>query len=215
MKKVLLTGFEPFGGETTNPALEAVKRLDGSRIEEYTVISRELPTVFGESIERLKASIEEVQPDIIICVGQAGGRPDITVERVAINVDDARIADNKGQQPVDTPVIEGGPAAYWSTLPIKAMVRRMRDSGIPASVSQTAGTFVCNHIFYALMHQLASSFKKRRGGFIHIPFLPEQAAHHPGNPSMSLEQITKAIEIGIETAISYETDIVEIGGQTH
>jgi pyroglutamyl-peptidase len=215
MKKVLLTGFEPFGGETTNPALEAVKRLDGSRIEEYTVISRELPTVFGESIERLKASIEEVQPDIIICVGQAGGRPDITVERVAINVDDARIADNKGQQPVDTPVIEGGPAAYWSTLPIKAMVRRMRDSGIPASVSQTAGTFVCNHIFYALMHQLASSFKKRRGGFIHIPFLPEQAAYHPGNPSMSLEQITKAIEIGIETAISYETDIVEIGGQTH
>lgn len=152
---------------------------------------------------------------MIICIGQAGGRPDITIERVAINVDDARIADNEGNQPVDVPVVEEGPAAYWSTLPMKAIVKRLQEEGIPASVSQTAGTFVCNHLFYGLMHELEKHDKKIKGGFVHIPFLPEQASNYPGQPSMSLSTISKGIELAVEVTMTVEVDIVEIGGTTH
>ncbi|XOK63073.1 pyroglutamyl-peptidase I [Paenibacillus elgii] len=214
MENILVTGFDPFGGQRVNPALEAVRRLQGITVEGYRVETREIPTVFDKSIERLLAAVSEIKPKLVICVGQAGGRPDITIERIAININDARIADNDGQQPIDTPVIPGGPAAYWSTLPIKAMVKEMNDRGIPASVSHTAGTFVCNHLFYGLMHHLATTGNAVvRGGFIHIPFLPEQAVQHKGQPSMSLEAIVKGLEAGIGAAIRYQEDIVVSTGQ--
>lgn len=215
MATILLTGFEPFGGEATNPALESVMKLDGRKVGNYTIVARRVPTVFDESIASLQEYMKDLNPSLVICVGQAGGRPDITLERVAINVNDARIADNKGQQPIDTPVIEDGPVGYWSTLPIKAIVKTMRDNGIPASVSQTAGTFVCNHIFYGLMQLLEKTGNSVRGGFIHIPYLPEQAAAHPGQPSMSLDTIVKGLQFAIEAAVTYEKDIIEVGGRTH
>ncbi|PEB59750.1 pyroglutamyl-peptidase I [Bacillus cereus] len=215
MKTVLLTGFDPFGGESINPAWEVAKSLHEKTIEEYKIISKQVPTVFQKSISVLKEYIEELNPEMIICIGQAVGRPDITIERIAINIDDARIADNEGNQPVDVPVIEEGPAAYWSTLPMKAIVKRLHEEGIPASVSQTAGTFVCNHLFYGLMHELEKRDKKIKGGFIHIPFLPEQASNYPGQPSMSLSTISKGIELAIEVTMTVEVDIVEVGGATH
>ncbi|MBO1580428.1 pyroglutamyl-peptidase I [Bacillus sp. XF8] len=215
MKTVLLTGFEPFGGEEINPAWEVAKQLDGQVIGDYKIISKQVPTVFHKSLQVLQSYMKEIEPELVVCIGQAGGRPDITVERVAINVDDARIADNEGNQPVDVPIVEGGPVAYWSTLPMKATVKKLREEGIPASVSQTAGTFVCNHLFYGLMHMLAKEENEARGGFIHIPFLPEQASSHPGQPSMSLSTITKGIELLIRVVLEVETDIIECGGATH
>lgn len=213
MKKILVTGFDPFGGESINPALESIKQLKGWQVGDYQVVICEIPTVFGLSCERLVSAIEETNPDIVICVGQAGGRPDITVERVAINVNDARIPDNENNQPIDMPVIEGGPVGYWSTLPIKAMVKDMNESGVPASVSQTAGTFVCNHLFYGLMHYVAQSKRAIRGGFIHIPFLPEQAVRHPGQPHMSMDIIVKGLKVAIESAIKHDKDLLIAGGQ--
>lgn len=215
MGNVLLTGFEPFGGEQRNPSLEAVMKLDGRMVAGVTICSRQVPTVFGEAIKGLEGFIDEVNPALVICVGQAGGRPDLGVERVAINVNDASIPDNMGQQPVDSPIIEAGAVGYWSTLPIKTIVKRMRENGIPASVSQTAGTFVCNHIFYGLMYLLQKADNNVRGGFIHIPFLPEQAARHPGRPSMSLDLVVRGLEIAIETSIATQVDQAESGGQTH
>ncbi|MGL4522278.1 MAG: pyroglutamyl-peptidase I [Bacilli bacterium] len=215
MRTVLLTGFDPFGGEKTNPAWESVKLLDGKTINGWRVVSRMIPTVFGRSAKALQVLMAEFQPELVICVGQAGGRPDITIERVAINVDDARIPDNDGSQPIDVAIAEDGPVAYWTTLPLKAMVQDLKASGIPASVSHTAGTFVCNHIFYSLMHSIATGQSSTRGGFIHIPYLPLQAANHPGAASMSLDVIVKGLEIAIASAIATEQDIVVVGGQTH
>lgn len=215
MTKVLVTGFEPFGGDAINPALEAIKKIQQHKRvdDQIEVITQEIPTVFQKSIQALKETIEAVQPDVVICVGQAGGRSEISVERVAINVDDARIPDNEGNQPVDKPIVNAGPAAYWSTLPIKAIVQAIQNAGIPSSVSQTAGTFVCNHIFYGLAHLIATEYPSIRGGFIHIPFLPEQAVKHKGQPSMGLESIVRALEIAIETAAFVKEDIAAVGGQ--
>lgn len=213
MRKVVVTGFDPFGGERINPAAEAVKRLAGTTADGVTIAAYEVPTVFGASIEKLRHIIKEEQPELVLCVGQAGGRAEISVERVAINVDDARIPDNAGQQPVDTAVVPGGPVGYWSTLPIKAVVRDIRATGIPAGISQTAGTFVCNHLFYGLMHLLASEFPGVRGGFIHIPFLPEQAVNHPGQPSLSLEHIVQGLQVAVATSLQVEADAVIGGGQ--
>lgn len=212
MQKILVTGFEPFDGEPVNPAWESVQRLDGKELGGYQVFSRQVPTVFYDSVKQLRAHIEEADPDIVICVGQAGGRSDLSIERIAINVDDAGIPDNAGQQPVDTPFIAEGPAAYFSTLPIKAIVQALLAAGVPASVSQTAGTYVCNHIFYGLMHVLATEKSSIRGGFIHIPFLPEQIVRHPGQPSMSVETLTKGLEVAIEATIFNATDVVLAGG---
>lgn len=214
MKTVLITGFEPFGGEKINPSWEVVSRLDNAIIRGCRVVARQLPCVFGESLSVLNAAIDALSPALVLAVGQAGGRSDITVERVAINVDDARIADNKGQQPVDMPIVIDGPAAWFSTLPIKAMVSAMREAGVPASVSQTAGTFVCNHVMYGLLHKL-SGLSEVKGGFIHIPYLPQQAAAHPGAPSMAAETVRQALEIAIETALQVEKDLVVTGGATH
>lgn len=213
MKKVLLTGFSPFGGEKVNPALEAVKQFQNKTLEGVQVTVLEIPTAFRKSLEILRHGIEETTPDVVICVGQAGGRSEISLERVAINVDDARIPDNEGNQPIDTPIVEDGPVAYWSTLPIKAIVQNIRKAGIPAAVSNTAGTFVCNHLFYGLAHLIATRFPSVRGGFIHIPYLPEQAVNHPGQPSMSLDTIVKGLEIAVLTSANLEEDIVAAGGQ--
>lgn len=213
MKKILLAGFDPFGEEEVNPATEAVKCMNEEVIENYVVSTIEVSTIFDKCIEQLTDAIDRMNPDLVICVGQAGGRPDISIERVAINVNDARIPDNNGNQPIDTPVIPSGPSAYWSTLPIKAIVKSLKEDGIPASVSQTAGTFVCNHIFYGLMHELASNHSSVRGGFIHIPFLPEQTAEKPEQPSMSLDIIVKGLRGAISTAILNKEDVKAAGGQ--
>jgi pyroglutamyl-peptidase len=213
MKRVLLTGFEPFGGESINPSWETLKLLQLQHIDGAEVMTRQIPTVFHHSIQALKQAVEETNPSIVICVGQAGGRSDISVERVAINVNDARIPDNDGNQPIDTPIAENGPVAYWSTLPIKAIVENMKRDLVPASVSHTAGTFVCNHLFYGLAHLIATERPGMRGGFIHIPYLPEQAVRYPGKPSMSLELLAKGLEICVKTTIEHEKDIIAVGGQ--
>lgn len=210
-RKVLLTGFEPFGGESINPSGEIARQLHGMVIGGHRVLGALLPCVFGAAITELKKQIRATKPALIVCVGQAGGRAEITPERVAINVDDARIPDNAGRQPVDRPVVRGGPAAYWSTLPIKAIVAELRRREIPAAVSQTAGTFVCNHVFYGLMHELRR--KKVRGGFIHVPFLPEQAK--PGQTSLTLEIMTAAIGAAVTVALKTRRDTRSAGGATH
>jgi len=214
MKTVLLTGFEPFNKATINPAWEAVRALEGWQGEGFRVEVRQLPCVFDGAIDTLCAMVDAMQPDIVIAVGQAGGRPDISVERVAINVDDASILDNAGQQPIDRTIRADGPAAYFSTLPIKAVVAAMRERGLVAGVSQTAGTFVCNHVFYGLMHHTAG--KPVKAGFIHVPFLPEQASLRQDNPpSMALEDIVAGIRIAVETAVKVERDVAHAGGATH
>jgi pyroglutamyl-peptidase len=214
MKTVLLTGFEPFDGAATNPSWEAVRLLDGWSGDGFRVEARMLPCVFGRAAETLCGFVDELKPDIAIAVGQAGGRPEISIERIAINVDDARIPDNAGQQPVDVPIAADGPAAYFTTLPIKAMAAAIREQGIRAGVSQTAGTFVCNHVFYALMHRLHGLPVK--AGFIHVPFLPEQVegrADHP--PAMALDEIVAGLRVAVEVALAVDADLAEAGGATH
>ena len=211
-RKVLLTGFEPFGGETMNPSAEIARLLHGASVAGHEVVGALLPCVFGAAITELRKQIRVTKPVLVICVGQAGGRADITPERVAINVDDARIADNAGRRPVDKAIAPKGPAAYWSTLPIKALVAALRAKEIPASVSQTAGTFVCNHVFYGLMHELRGQ-KQVRGGFIHVPFLPEQAKS--GQASLPLETMVAGVVLAIETAIRVKRDRRLAGGATH
>ncbi|MDU1833070.1 MAG: pyroglutamyl-peptidase I, partial [Finegoldia magna] len=164
--KILVSGFDPFGGEKINPAIEAVKLLP-DEIKGNEVIKIEIPTVIGKSVDKLKEKIAEVKPDVVISVGQAGGREDITVERVAINVDDCRIKDNEGNQPIDEKIAEDGPDAYLLTLPIKAIVENIKSANIPASVSNTAGTFICNHVAYGMAHLRATEYPNMRTGFIH------------------------------------------------
>ncbi|MEW7851135.1 pyroglutamyl-peptidase I [Massilia aurea] len=216
IQTVLLTGFEPFNGATINPAWEAVRSLEGWQGEHFQVEVRQLPCIFGDANEDLAALIDELHPDVVIAVGQAGGRPDISVERVAINVDDASILDNGGQQPVDATIAQDGPAAYFSTLPIKAIVHALRDRQLLASVSQTAGTFVCNHVFYGLMHHAAAQPQAIKAGFIHVPFLPEQAAlREDAPPSMALEDIIAGIKLAVEVTLAVDADLREAGGATH
>ena len=200
----MLTGFDAFGGEHINPSWLAVKALHGRQIASHRLVAAQLPTVFDESLRVLHALLLEHRPALTICVGQAGGRSALSLERVAINVDDARIADNAGTQPVDSPVAAGGPAAYFTSLPIKAMLLALQHEGLAAEVSQTAGTFVCNHVFYGLMHWLATQrgFKTKRGGFIHVPFLPEQGA-----PSMQLADITRGLQIAVRCALKTVQDV--------
>ena len=199
MKKLLITGFQPFDGESVNPALEVAKGLQGKTINGYEVIAREIPVVRFEALKAVQAAIEELQPNAVITIGQAGGRPDITVERVGINIDDFRIPDNKGNQPIDEPVVTGGPVAYLATLPIKKMVANVKAQGIPASVSNSAGTYVCNHLLYGLLHYLTTQGKTAiPAGFIHIPYLPEQMAVRSGKDAqvatMSLDTLLKGFE---------------------
>ena len=215
-KTILLTGFEPFGGEAINPSWEAVRALDGKIMSDGSVIAvARLPCVFGDSLDVLAQHVCKHKARIVVCVGQAGGRSELSIERVAINVDDARIPDNAGAQPIDTAIRADGPAAYFSTLPIKAIVAALQAKEIPAAVSQTAGTFVCNHVFYGLMHLAAQTPKIKRAGFVHIPFLPEQAIRHPNTPSMSLEVMVAGLEQIIESTLTVKTDLGATGGSTH
>jgi len=216
MRKVLVAGIAPFEGEKVNPSWEVVKQLGDLELSGAKIVVRQLPCVFGKAIDALNAAIDEVLPEMVICVGQAGGRSDFSIERVAININDARIPDNEKNQPVDEAIVAGGPAAYFSSLPIKTIVNGLRESGIPASVSQTAGTYVCNHIMYGLLHRLAQpSCKVVKGGFIHIPYLPEQAARHPGAPSMSVNTVLNALELTIAIALHTEQDLRIAEGATH
>ena len=211
-RMVLITGFEAFGGETSNPSAEIARALDGKIIEGRPVVGAVLPCVFGTSAEELLRWLRVVRPELVVCVGQAGGRSAITPERVAINVDDALIPDNAGVRPVDVPILRGGPAAYWSTLPIKAIVAGLTAQGIPSAVSTTAGTFVCNHVFYRLMHALVRR-KGIRGGFVHVPFLPQQAKR--GQPSLPLDAMIAAITEVVAISLVTRRDIRRAGGQTH
>ncbi|WP_332848364.1 pyroglutamyl-peptidase I [Massilia sp. S19_KUP03_FR1] len=213
MKTVLLTGFEPFNGAAINPAWEAVRALDGWEGPGFTVHTRQLPCVFGLSTRLLLDAIEECKPDLVIAVGQAGGRPDITVERIAINIDDAPIPDNDQWQPLDATIVAAGPAAYFATLPIKAMVQAMRDGGVAASVSQTAGTFVCNHVFYGLMHFTYGL--PLQAGFIHVPFLPEQVLDKPGVAAMELAHIIDGLRAAVTAAVHGAGISARVGGATH
>ncbi|MBW7896782.1 MAG: pyroglutamyl-peptidase I [Opitutaceae bacterium] len=209
MKTVLLTGFEPFGGERTNPSQAVVHKLHGGVIRRHRIEGAVLPCAFRDSLAVLRGLIRRHDPTVVICLGQAGGRAAITPERVAINIDDARIPDNAGQQPVDRPVVRGGPAAYFSTLPIKAMVRDLRAAGLPAEVSQTAGTFVCNHVFYGLMHALRER-PSVRGGFIHLPWLSGQGA-----PALDPAAMETGIRLAIAAALRCRRDVRLAGGRLH
>ena len=214
--KILVTGFDPFGTDTMNPAIEAVKRLPDT-VNGADIIKLEIPTVFGKSAEVVRQAMTEHDVDYVLNIGQAGGRFDMTPERVAINLDDARIADNEGNQPIDVPIKADGEAAYFSQLPIKAMVTAMKEAGIPASVSNSAGTFVCNHIMYQTLYLTHTEFPKAKAGFIHVPFLPEQVLERPNMASMSLSDIVKAIEASLEAIVDYhgKDDLKVVGGKTH
>jgi pyroglutamyl-peptidase len=213
MAKVLLTGFEPFGGELVNPSWQAVTLLAERRTSLITV---ELPCAFATSLSTLRTAIGLHQPDLVVCVGQAGGRPDVTPERVAVNLTDARIPDNADAQPIDVPVVPGGPVGYFSTLPVKACVAAIREAGIPASVSHTAGTFVCNQVFYGLMHLLATEFPGIRGGFVHVPYSPEQvAAAGSAAPSLSIDKCADALGVLVDTALTVEEDLHVTAGALH
>jgi pyroglutamyl-peptidase len=212
-RSVLLTGFDPFGGDTINPSWEAVSRVHGETNADRRVITAQLPTTFAGAPKALRAALRRHAPDLVLCVGQAGGRAALSLERVAINVNDARIPDNAGAQPVDTRVVKRGPAAYFTSLPIKAMHADLRAAGIPAEISQTAGTFVCNQAFYVLMHALAGS--RVRGGFLHIPYVPEQVEGSPGMPSLDLDTVVAGLRVCIETALRTRKDRRIAAGATH
>lgn len=212
--KVLVTGFDPFDGETVNPAWEAVKHLP-SNIEGHGIDKLEIPTVFDESIEVIKAHLAKHHYDIVIAVGQAGGRYGITPERVAININDARIPDNQKQQPIDVPIQKDGAAAYFSKLPVKRMVEAIRDCDIPASLSNSAGTFVCNHIIYQLAYLAETTYPQLKTGFIHVPFAPKQVVDKPDKPSMSVALMTKGLEAAIKVCLKFDEDNNIALGSTH
>ena len=195
--KILVTGFDPFGGESVNPAIEAVKRLPDV-IGGATIIRQEIPTSCVSSLQLIEALLIQHDPDVVLSVGQAGGRAAITVERVGINIDDFSIKDNDGNQICDEPIFADGPDAYFLNLPVKKMVERIQDRRIPAAVSNTAGTFVCNHVAYGTRYLIEKKYPGKRSGFIHIPYLPEQTVNKPGIPSMGLEMIVEGLTAAIE-----------------
>ena len=211
MKKILVTGFDPFGGEKVNPALEVIKLLP-KKIGENEVRILEIPTVYKKSVEKIEKEIESYKPDYVLSIGQAGGRASISIERVAINIDDFRIKDNEGNQPIDENIFEDGENAYFSTLPIKSIQDELSKNNIPSSISNTAGTFVCNHVFYGVRYLVEKKYKGKKSGFIHIPYLPEQVIGKVNTPSMSLDNILRGIIIAIETIFSVEDDIKKLGG---
>ncbi len=214
MTRVLLTGFEPFGGERVNPSWQAVWRLAAAPPDGCETTAVQLPCAFGDSLQALRTAVERTAPEVVVCVGQAGGRADLTVERVAVNVNDAAIPDNAGRQPIDAPVVDWGPVGYFATLPVKACVAGARAAGVPASVSQTAGTYVCNHVFYGLMHLIATERPALRGGFVHIPYAPEQVLDR-ALPSMSVTLAVEGLRAVVAAAVARREDIAAVGGATH
>lgn len=212
--KILITGFDPFGGESVNPALEAVKLMK-DEIAGAKIVKLEIPTVFHKSVEKIHETMKAEKPDVVLSIGQAGGRFGVTPERVAINVDDARIKDNEGNQPVDVPVFADGAPAYFSSLPVKAMVEAIKAKGLPASLSNSAGTFVCNHVMYGVLYYIDKEFPGVRGGFIHVPFITNQVVTKSNMPSMALADITEALEAAVEAIVKNEKDIQAVGGEIH
>jgi len=212
--KVLITGFDPFGGEPINPAWEAVKLMK-EEIAGAEIVKLQIPTVVNKSIEKVHEKMKELQPDIVISVGQAGGRFGVTPERVAINVTDARIPDNEGNQPIDVPIFEDGDAAYFSNLPVKAMVQAIKDAGYPSVLSNSAGTYICNHVMYGILYYIRKEFPTVRGGFIHVPYAASQVVDKPGTPSMSLLDITASLEAAVKAAVENQADIKAVGGAIH
>ena len=214
--RILLTGFDPFNGARINPSWQAVQALHNRQIGGRRVVAAQLPTVFGDSLRVLDTLLDQLRPELVICVGQAGGRSALSLERVAINVDDAPIPDNAGRQPVDHPVAPGAPVAYFSSLPIKAALAALQREGLPAEVSQTAGTFVCNHVFYGLMHRLAThpGLRHARGGFVHVPWLPEQ-----GSPSLPLADVVSGLRTVVRAALAEPPPVAVLArpgaGATH
>lgn len=205
--KVLITGFDPFGGESVNPAYEAVKLLP-EMVAGAEVIKMEIPTVYHKAGEAVEEGIKKYQPDVVICVGQAGGRSSITIEKVAINLAEARIPDNDGKQPMDQPLRQDGENAYFTNLPCKAIVKEIRDAGIPAHISYTAGTFVCNDVMYSLLYMIDKKYNHIRGGFIHVPYAMSQVVEKPvGTCAMSLETIAKGLELSIKAIVENKEDI--------
>lgn len=213
--KILVTAFDPFGGEKVNPAALAVSLLK-ENIAGASIIKLTVPTIFNKSIATVYEEINKENPDVVICVGQAGGRSHITVEKVALNLNDARIPDNEGNQPIDTTIFADGETAYFSTLPIKAMVSYMKENGVPATVSYTAGTFVCNHLMYGTLYHIHNSFSHIRGGFIHVPYIPEQvSSRNDDMPSMSIDMIVLGLELAITATVENYEDIKTSGGTLH
>lgn len=212
--KLLLTAFDPFGGERVNPAQEAVK-LVSEQVGNVQITKCDVPTVFGKSVEVVADAIARHRPDAVLCIGQAGGRAGLTPERVAINLEDASIPDNAGNQPVDKAVFSDGPNAYFSTLPVKAMAAAIREAGLPAYISYTAGTFVCNHLMYGVLYTLEKQYPGVRGGFMHVPYIPQQVSGGKQAPSMPVEDIAKGIEAAIGAIGEYETDSLVSEGTTH
>ncbi len=208
--RILLTGFEPFGGDRINPSWLVAQALHGQQIDGATVHSLQLPCVFGRSLVHLQEALAQHRPQLVLALGLAAGRAEMSVERVAINVDDARIADNAGAAPIDQPVVPRGPAAYFSTLPIKAMVHGMNNTGVPAVVSQTAGTFVCNHVFFGLMHLLRRR-RAARGGFMHVPLLAEQAVE-AGLPGLDMDTQCRGVTAALQAALQHQADLQTTGG---
>lgn len=202
--RVLVTGFDPFGGDAVNPSWLAAERLHRRRIAGHPVVAAQLPTQFGAALPRLYALLTQYRPRLVICLGLAANRRVLSLERVAINVQDARIADNAGAQPIDEPVLPDAPVAYFSSLPIKAMLADIQAAGIPVEVSQSAGTFVCNQVFYGLMHRLTTGrgLRRARGGFVHLPPLVDHAAH-----GLSLDQMVEGLRVGIRTALVTQRDL--------
>ena len=211
---ILVTGFDPFGGEAVNPAWEAVQRLPKT-IAGHTIQKLEIPTVFNKSKDVIASALSKGDVDVVLAIGQAGGRTEITPERVGINIDDARIADNEGQQPIDEAIQPTGAPAYFSNLPVKRMTEAIKTAGVPARLSNTAGTFVCNHILYQLGYLQDTAYPNMQFGFIHVPFIPEQVTHKPGQPSMSLESIVKGLEAAIAVIDGTEEDLNIALGETH
>ncbi len=209
--KILVTGFDPFGGEPINPAIESVKRLPDN-IAGAEIIKLEIPTVRKKSLEKIEKAINEHNPDVILSIGQAGGRFDISIERVGINLDDFRIPDNEGNQIIDEPIFPDGENSYFVKLPVKAMVQNVQKNNIPASVSYTAGTFVCNHVLYGVLYLIEKKYKGKKSGFIHIPFLPQQVIDKRNMPSMELNTIVKGLTAAIEAIVKNNEDIKEVGG---
>lgn len=198
--KILLTGFEPFGGESINPAKEAVK-LVKDEIKGAQIVKCYVPVVFGKAIDTVYEAMKKENPDAVLLIGQAGGRYEITPERIAINCDDGRIPDNEGNQPVDQPVVADGPAAYFSTLPVKKMVEYMKNVNIPAAISNSAGTYVCNHLMYGVLNHIEKEFPNAIGGFMHVPYLHEQVMNKKEVASLSKEDVVKGIEASLEAIV--------------
>ena len=212
--KILLTAFEPFGGDAINPAQEAVAQV-ADRIGEAEIVKLSVPVVFGKSVEVVRRTMEAERPDVVLCIGQAGGRFGLTPERVAINIDDARIPDNEGNQPLDKPIFEDGAPAYFTSLPVKAMVAAIREADVRSSLSYTAGTYVCNHLMYGVLYHIAKSYPEMRGGFMHVPFLHEQIMNRPNTPSLSKEDIVRGIEAAVEAIVKNDEDASHVMGHTH